>query len=347
MARPISKRQFDQSEDEVDDLAVAAGFAVATALTEPSPTLPFEDDNEIDIDKDQTEEDVQHSIDDDEESDDESDVDLQRELAEMLDEEEEIGVPVDRPKTAHEIDAYATQVNQLESTLHMNISIRQDEQLKLLHPSDLKVAGRVQHHMVQERTMVIRSLPNLLLEEGNILACKNDAANEIILLGKIFEVFGPVSEPLYSVRFPEHQPAEEENIVVEDYWGRNGKYTNMISQDPNRAVFFVEKEAKLINTSEVYRLQGRGCDASNMHDEEILNPSEMYYSDDEEERQAKKGAKSRSTRAVAIVASNSGVAPLRVSGFHATNQTRATISHELQVEPSVQQELEGDTEYFD
>ena len=39
-----------------------------------------------------------------------------------------------------------------------------------------------------------------------------------------------------------------------------------------------------IDNQRVYMQSGRGCDASNVHDEEVLNPNEMYYSDDEQER---------------------------------------------------------------
>lgn len=53
-----------------------------------------------------------------------------------------------------------------------------------------------------------------------------------------------------------------------------------------KQVYFVEKTKKLVFWNNL--INQRGCDASNMHDEEIIEPSEQDFSDDEQEKSYKK-----------------------------------------------------------
>jgi rRNA processing protein Gar1 len=311
----------------------------------------------------------------------------------------------------------------------------------------LQLAGTVQHYLADERTIVIQSQPGVLLDEGTLLVImfhSSEGANctvetdtstngnkdkQVVALGRILEVFGPVYQPMYSIRLPEmatirqekalkqQQPTpdraqkdeskgedveagiaeepldafpnktsdnnndcdiKEEKVddgmanadiacalyssmqtdtaettandttaeptahnttaepiandstaeptandsttqrtqpqppsspavvdqvipslqppkVQDDPWSTNGSYTRYIrrhQQSGNKSllsVFYFPDEAILIDPVMVARWSGKGCDASNQHDEEATNPNEMYYSDDEEERQAKKG----------------------------------------------------------
>lgn len=66
--------------------------------------------------------------------------------------------------------------------------------------------------MVEDRTIVVESVATgggAPLDEGSLLVIRveNDEADDkqksqLIPLGKVFEVFGPVSRPLYTIRLP-------------------------------------------------------------------------------------------------------------------------------------------------
>jgi hypothetical protein len=58
-----------------------------------------------------------------------------------------------------------------------------------------------------------------------------------------------------------------------------------------QTVYYIEDEAKLLDTFAIMRNSGKGCDASNLYDEEVLNVNDLYFSDDEEERQFKSNKK--------------------------------------------------------
>ena len=80
--------------------------------------------------------------------------------------------------------------------------------------------------------------------------------------------------------------AAPEKVVV-DMWAVDGDYAKFLSRNKNIEVYYIQDEAKLIDTGFVMRSSGKGCDASNIYDEEIINTNEAYYSDDEKEREAK------------------------------------------------------------
>jgi len=262
----------------------------------------------------------------------------------------------------------------------------------------LSLAGTIKNFMVADRTMVVESIsssPSVQaavgavyamgpLDEGSLLVIEvplsltgaanlenNESGTRFIPLGRIFEVFGPVSQPLYTVRLPSPLPSpglqphstvqairndkntttdeqtlgegsvsneneqksteasldEEQNgkegasspasadrktndkvntdessanspkkIATVDRWAADGAYTKFVSENKGIQVFYVQDEAKLIDTGSVIRSSGKGCDASNIYDEEVINSSEMYYSDDEQEREAKNKKKGGARR---------------------------------------------------
>lgn len=336
--------QHGQQEPITDDLVVAAQFAAAfrsTAAEKSNEEWTPEDENEIGLTSSEGERDVDDEEvtpldksapecekiegwnddtadgDAEDESDDESEVDLGEELARMdkdADGDEVTGTS-HCPKTPNEIDAYHTSVYHLESKLKMKLAVEEQDRLRLktVQSINLKPAGRIQHHMTDERTVVVQSQSSLVLQEGNLLVLQLPECGTVPL-GKIFEVFGPVSQPLYSIRLPEplvnmeedeginkltpiigktEEITESEKILDEgDPWSEDGKYTRILEKIPMLNVYYVQNEAELIDPEAISKMSGRGCDASNLHDEEVVNPNDMYFSDDEEERQAKgKGRK--------------------------------------------------------
>ncbi|CAJ1945240.1 unnamed protein product [Cylindrotheca closterium] len=310
--------------------------------------------------------------DDDDDDDDEDHEDFVKAIAAMEEDviEEEGVISKASLKTQHEVDAYNTPFEELEQHLDFRLSVdllQATTKPRKLQPSDLKCAGTIKHHMAEDRTIVIESNPPVRgaslnpLDEGTLLLMKgeeglssssnnnnNNKNQSLVPLGRIFETFGPVTRPLYTIRLPEpidppKEPAaataektipqvtptnpdgctetdntdtiqksdeagpnnnnNEDDIDKKetdttalpppapavDHWGPNGKYSQLIQAKMSSSVpvYFVEDEAKLIDTDMILRKSGKGCDASNVYDEEVNNKEEMYYSDDEKERQAK------------------------------------------------------------
>jgi hypothetical protein len=360
MARPQQKRSHEGGNGEeqfVDDLAVAAGYAVATAATtfHSAPggeELPVnedcKDEDEIELEVESSSEDsrkdgndsrklsgeaeeTKMEMDEDlkeqtqdsdedrnEDGGDESDVDLEEELQRMTekeaDEEEKGNASNAPPKTVHEIDPYQANVDRLKSEFELDVTLEEQERILNAHQQQLGVAGKIQHHMASERTIVIHSQPHgAVLEEGTLLVIRvsrpETSGEKIAPLGRILEVFGPVSQPMYSVRLPELLPddsgkekseqtstelSEESktpSTATRDPWSTDGEYSLLLRENPSRTVFYLLDGAKVLDPGAIFKISGRGSDASNVFDEEITNPDEAEYSDDEEERSAKRRTK--------------------------------------------------------
>ncbi|KND04875.1 uncharacterized protein SPPG_00573 [Spizellomyces punctatus DAOM BR117] len=97
-------------------------------------------------------------------------------------------------------------------------------------------------------------------------------------LGRIFETFGPVTKPLYSIRF---NSVEEVQAMLE----KSGTGTE---------VFVAEGLEKVVFTRVLKAY--KGSDASNIHDEEV-GEEEMEFSDDEQEAEFKRQLKLKRKRA--------------------------------------------------
>ena len=87
----------------------------------------------------------------------------------------------------------------------------------------------------------------------------------------------------------------DESDSKEDPWDAAGTLTTMIKSCSSTAVYCLMDHANLLDTDQIIRVSGKGCDASNMHDEEV-GAKELEYSDDEEERQAKRKGKKKPAR---------------------------------------------------
>ena len=258
----------DDEGDTVDDLAHAATFALLTAVpylatTDNESTLHKSDvdvkaviddedvvDNNDDISLDSSTQqnhddpEAQENHDDAEldsssssDSDHQSDIDLEVDLAQMgpdeqLDDDDydtgyHNGVSLP-PKTANEVDAYRTPIQELEQHLQFRLTVGPDASNAAiakhnLATSSVRLAGKIKHYMALDRTVVVESAAsnphgnassfsteNAPLDEGTLLLLHpppsiftgKEHANEVLYipLGRIFEVFGPVSNPLYTIR---------------------------------------------------------------------------------------------------------------------------------------------------
>jgi hypothetical protein len=240
-----------------------------------------------------------------------------------------------KPLSKNEIDVYdnaTSSLVELQKRLHWNLEIGNVPLPAADDASSWAIAGHVRQHVVLERTLVILSEAvlggTLLLEEGTLLALRPTTGEtkqqlpRLIPLGKILEVFGPVSRPLYSLRLisfdarptssspdkgavvavetsatstnggvpVEDSTNDDDGALVDDPWGPTGLFTSYVSQNPNLPVYFLHRGSsattKLLDRAIIYQNSRRGCDASNLYDEEI-DQTEMEYSDDEQERRAK------------------------------------------------------------
>ncbi|KAL3911611.1 MAG: hypothetical protein SGILL_007212, partial [Bacillariaceae sp.] len=307
-----------------------------------------------------------------------------------------------------------------------------------LDPTKLSLAGTVKSFMVDTRTVVVEStaqekgtasMPwhsvnsgsNGLLDEGSLLVMRvpnrsdettTDASSsntlQFIALGRIFEVFGPVSRPLYTIRLPASATAatpsakphnttadattdaeEDSNNTVSkavaengnatpvtdvqvqkdnetkvedvipctteeltksevglapksdtaiDPWAADGELTKYLSEkSASIQVFYVQDEAKLIDTQRVVQSSGKGCDASNLYDEEVMNSHEMYYSDDEQERNAK-SSRRRNKRGSGGKDNNNNGGRQRHNNSNATQRHPRQYQHHQQHQRQQQQQ---------
>ncbi|KAG7665777.1 uncharacterized protein J8A68_000602 [[Candida] subhashii] len=106
-----------------------------------------------------------------------------------------------------------------------------------------------------------------VLQEGSVF-CFEDRT----VIGPLFEIFGRVQQPVYSVKFNSKEEFEK-------FAGCKGK-----------RVFYVVPDSQFLYTDSIKNL--KGTDASNCHDEE-LPIEEQEFSDDERELDAKQARKKK------------------------------------------------------
>ena len=142
-----------------------------------------------------------------------------------------------------------------------------------LGPSDivqLQPIGRV--HSIVDQVVLIEQLPNPggvqpafdVLDTESLL-CFEDGR----VLGLVYETFGSVQHPMYSVRFPNDEPIDKDVVQL------------------SRTVYYLPSSSTYVHAGAI---RSKGSDASNMWDEEVA-ADELEYSDDEEEAAAKRAVK--------------------------------------------------------
>jgi len=110
------------------------------------------------------------------------------------------------------------------------------------------------------------------------------------VIGFIYELVGPITSPLYSIQlYPEFM----DNLTK----GFTSK-PEVLTQELKAALhdkrtYVVKRTMKLINSKLDEIMSKKGCDASNIFDEEIPE-SDQEYSDDELEKEAKRLRKLKS-----------------------------------------------------
>ncbi|XP_053610261.1 H/ACA ribonucleoprotein complex non-core subunit NAF1 [Plodia interpunctella] len=127
---------------------------------------------------------------------------------------------------------------------------------------------------IVDRLVIVRAFPETpAVDLDSVLFLDNGAKT----LGKVFDVFGPVTEPHYCVRFnsAEHVAARGVRVGADAYIAPRTAHTSYV---------FLSELMKV-----------KGSDASWLHDVEPP-PSQIEYSDDEEERRANRERKEQRQR---------------------------------------------------
>ncbi|XP_031548844.1 H/ACA ribonucleoprotein complex non-core subunit NAF1-like [Actinia tenebrosa] len=216
----------------------------------------------VDYDDDDDDDDSNESSDDESSDTESSDSDstssedsftIQKNRIEKMENEED-KISIDPPKTKDEL-------------LFKDLPPEPEVNLMLSNDVNLVHIGSVMS--VVESMVVVKSLPDTpALDVDTLLFLENRKC-----LGKVFETFGPVRNPFYSVRF--NTPEDITKMDVKQ----------------GMMVFFVPEDldfTKLVFISQLQRL--KGSDASWKYDQEP--PQELIeYSDDEEEAKAKAAKK--------------------------------------------------------
>ncbi|KAJ0174806.1 hypothetical protein K1T71_009914 [Dendrolimus kikuchii] len=127
---------------------------------------------------------------------------------------------------------------------------------------------------IVDRLVIVRAFPETpAIDLDSVLFLEYGAK----ALGKVFDVFGPVTEPHYCVRFNSQEHVRERGV------------------QPGQEVFIAPKSqhTNYVFLNELMKI--KGSDASWLHDVEPP-PSQVEYSDDEEERRANKAKKEQRQR---------------------------------------------------
>ncbi|GAA6028032.1 hypothetical protein JCM8097_001839 [Rhodosporidiobolus ruineniae] len=154
------------------------------------------------------------------------------------------------PKTEHELEP----------------DVPQPALEKLDEAAEIVKFGKVES--VIENVVVLRAETSgdwRVLDEGTVV-CWEDKT----VIGAIFETFGSVQQPFYSLRFPAASPPDPAVFAL------------------SRAVYYSPGLATFVFTRDLRKI--KGSDASNLWDEEV-GANEVEFSDDEEEAEYKRRIK--------------------------------------------------------
>lgn len=182
----------------------------------------------------------------------------------VLDETEEPGMDDSAPpRTRHEIeedDIPVPSISQVDTQ-----DMPKLERIGHIHSVVDNVVLIEQDNNAQESDSVYDVL------DSESLLCMEDGR----VLGLVYETFGSVLKPMYTVRFRSNADIDHEMVAI------------------GRSVYFLPSNSTYVLTRSI---RTKGSDASNMWDEEVAE-DEVEYSDDEEEQEAKRrNKKSRSSR---------------------------------------------------
>jgi rRNA processing protein Gar1/rRNA maturation endonuclease Nob1 len=189
-------------------------------------------------------------------------------ITSWLTEEEEDGAATDGPpKTKHEIDAEELEKQQPQETPDYPLKI---ENLKLLAR-----VGYVMYQIPSEHSIVIQADHTLTpLNESSLIANV-----EGMVLGRVSEIFGPVTTPFYIVRYRIPAPKQSKTIPNNNEEESTAPASSEVNSEDQKSlpdhfsqgtvVFTTPSHATFMTANIISTLKIKGSDASNAFDEEV------------------------------------------------------------------------------
>eukprot|EP00979_Chaetoceros_neogracilis_P005370 scaffold982_cov234-Chaetoceros_neogracile.AAC.10 len=244
--RKYNHQQNSYAEEAVDDLAFAASYAIVTT---PDIKIPIESPgkkptnslNERDRDgegiaavqsKSQHGNDMREAKDSDSEqdsSDDESEAGLSEQLARM--EKEDFPKKAQQnsriivPTTQNEVDLYNCPVAELEQKLDLDLGISKNDEI-----------------------ITKNQLGNIAVKDNEIC---------VVPLGKILEVFGPVSNPLYTLRLTKTSGPKKQDARPSTDSTKVGKDEDPLSAEENdNTIKDINSKGSIVAKEEGAQLEG-------------------------------------------------------------------------------------------
>ena len=278
----------EASKVQSDLLYIHQNTVVDIPWETPHPSLPkidrptnyaslFESHNLIEVnnsDDESYDDDTEDESDDDDDDDDDDDFDAMKDneiatergrkartsiivedaamaMPWLTEDEDGFILSTGPPKTKNEVVEDLLVVEDL-SEIVINVNIDR-----------LELIGEVLYTLDTEHTIIVQAFnTNNPFNEGSVLCNKGGE-----ILGKINEVFGPVTSPFYTVR------VDNRKTDVKTFYH---------TFQPKTEIYCIWKLSSFVTPA---LLMQRGTDASNMYDEEITE--EQEFSDDEKELEAK------------------------------------------------------------
>jgi H/ACA ribonucleoprotein complex non-core subunit NAF1 len=192
--------------------------------------------------------------------DDDDDVSENGAIKAMANSDDEFDAPVSSaiPRTKNEIGADDIDV--------------EVEKVELLEDEKLDLVGTVMSVVPSEHTIVIQSITTQTpLDEGSVL-CLGDRK----VIGKISELFGPLSAPFYIVKHkssPTHSDENSEGVETADENSTGKRKTELAHIDDIQqgvSVFVAVQHSSYVTPHSLSIIRNiKGSDASNMWDEEV------------------------------------------------------------------------------
>jgi rRNA processing protein Gar1 len=286
---PEMSAEFDETDlhpmNEVvmNDLEYIAKFAEVPVFSFQEEESVFEDHTNLDDgDQENSDDDSKSEVEDHQQpidessssSDDESDIEeiknskkSKNSVTTMLTEEEEecFNEASGPPRTKHEIPVEIEE-EEVDNTSENRIP-RFPEKIEDIQL--LTKVGTVLSLVKDENTLIIQSYPTMSpLNETSIFLNQDG-----IVLGKISEIFGPVTSPFYIIRFSSKPVASSTTSAADSSSSEEGKETATMTIPsmfpPGTVVCTAPSYAAYITPHYLSTLKAKGSDASNAYDEEV------------------------------------------------------------------------------
>ena len=189
----------------------------------------------------------------------------------------------------------------------MDIDKQHETGPQMLHLDELDEVlefGIIRQYINQGVGMVLiePNDPLKLFDIDNVVTLQDKQGSKKVI-GFVFELVGPITAPLYSIQLYPQFVGDLTALYS------SAKQTDVVPgapRTPEIVTFFkerlhgaptcvVKRTIKMINGRIDEIMSKKGCDASNMFDEEVL-PTEQEFSDDEMEKEAKRIKKLKRAR---------------------------------------------------